>query len=330
MEHVQSRTPLPLEPVAACPVCGESGRTVLYCHAPVDLRFLTGLPKSFQQQQFTFVRCTRCDLIYLAERPAKEDLEVYYGDTYALGYKQTRLFTLAHKIYDYITYTRLKRYAQTLSGILPRDISILDYGCGNAMRIRHFHAFNAHWKCQACDRFINRISSNVPDAIHTFQSDYTRISEHVAPESLDIITAFHVIEHVDDPLAMLQAMHPLLKNNGLLHLEFPAGDSWESSVFESVYLSFHVPCHFIMPTRKSIACMAEKAGFTVVRHGNELRSAADLWIEIESKIRERIKIPKTLFDLLRLPLAAALLPLELIQSARGKKLSTQYAVLQKR
>jgi len=48
----------------------------------------------------------------------------------------------------------------------------------------------------------------------------------LAPESFDVVVAFHVLEHVADPVTLLAEMAGILRPNGMVYVRVPNMDSW--------------------------------------------------------------------------------------------------------
>lgn len=87
--------------------------------------------------------------------------------------------------------------------------------------------------------------------------------EEVDKESVDVITLFHVLEHIPNPLTTLRKLIERLNSNGLLLLEIPhARDAlltlYECNAFKSfTFWSEHLVLH----TRNSLRLLLQEAGF---------------------------------------------------------------------
>lgn len=92
------------------------------------------------------------------------------------------------------------------------------------------------------------------------------------PGSLDAVTLNHVLEHVDRPQALLSAIRPLLKPDGILFVEVPNCDSYllraadlyfrlKGLAWSSRLSPLHPPFHRFGYTEASLRFALEKAGF---------------------------------------------------------------------
>jgi 2-polyprenyl-3-methyl-5-hydroxy-6-metoxy-1,4-benzoquinol methylase len=85
----------------------------------------------------------------------------------------------------------------------------------------------------------------------------------LAEEEFDAITIRHVIEHMHDPMAALQASYKLLKPGGKLVILTPNVRSLIHFLFKDAW-SLDPPRHLILFSPKALRRMVEDAGFNVV------------------------------------------------------------------
>jgi SAM-dependent methyltransferase len=58
---------------------------------------------------------------------------------------------------------------------------------------------------------------NAPDVVH----DLNALPYPFADNSIDEVEAFHVLEHLDKPFAIMKELHRILKPEGVLHIKVP-------------------------------------------------------------------------------------------------------------
>jgi 2-polyprenyl-3-methyl-5-hydroxy-6-metoxy-1,4-benzoquinol methylase len=85
-------------------------------------------------------------------------------------------------------------------------------------------------------------------------------------ESIDVVVACHVIEHVPDPSLFVNHAFKLLKSKGKLILETPTYDSYTFKVLK--YRERSVKCngHIYFFTKDTLMKLVEKNGFKVLKH----------------------------------------------------------------
>lgn len=81
----------------------------------------------------------------------------------------------------------------------------------------------------------------------------------------DVITAFHVIEHLQDPIEILQQLASLLKENGKMIIEVPNGNDALLTIFKNKpYQDFiYWSAHLYYFTPYTLKKLGEKAGLKV-------------------------------------------------------------------
>lgn len=87
----------------------------------------------------------------------------------------------------------------------------------------------------------------------------------IEPESLDVIVATHVIEHVSDPSAFIKKAYLLLKKGGKLIMETPTYDSLSFKLLQERERSVRCNGHIFFFTLKTLASIVEKNGFRVIK-----------------------------------------------------------------
>jgi SAM-dependent methyltransferase len=92
-----------------------------------------------------------------------------------------------------------------------------------------------------------------------------------APESFDAVTLSHVIEHVHDPVAALQACARVLRPSGVLWLATPNLDSPGHRRFGRDWFGLDPPRHLVLFGVDSVDRALGKAGFGEVDHPRTYR-----------------------------------------------------------
>ena len=115
---------------------------------------------------------------------------------------------------------RLKQYSHVIT-----NKSVLDFGCGNG-------GFLSLAKNVAASVIGIELEKRVRDHWNNSLDIYESL-DRVQDSSIDVITAFHVVEHLSDPLKILSEFKKKLAPNGLIIIEVPNSDDALLSIFES-------------------------------------------------------------------------------------------------
>ena len=79
----------------------------------------------------------------------------------------------------------------------------------------------------------------------------------------DFITLFHVLEHLENPLAGLHYAAGLLKPQGNLIIQVPNIQSIQAKIFGKRWYGLDVPRHIVNFSPKALALMLGRAGFEI-------------------------------------------------------------------
>jgi len=224
---------------ARCASCGgEEG----YRLPAVD--FLTGDP-------FEIAVCARCGLGRTEPSPA--DLSSYYPSGYygSGGIRFKPFVEAAIRVF------RGARVA-AVSRAHPAPGAVLDVGCGRGLMLAEL----ARRDWQAVGVEISEAASR--HAREELGLD-VRIGEladcHFPAASFDVVTLFHVLEHLRDPEAALTEARRVTAPEGRLLVEVPNFGSLQARLAGGRWFHLDAPRHVFHFTRGSLLRALEAAGF---------------------------------------------------------------------
>ena len=180
------------------------------CGCKTDEEFLFSAFPDFSKHEYRVVRCKSCDLVYLNPRPAPQELSRFY---------QTEYYGFGDSKFDEVTEGAIALFvwwrAYLLKRYIPNGGRVLDVGCGrgnflDAMSKRGFEVFGTELSEESAQRARKRH----PDRI--FVGDLKGVP--VPAGSVDMITLWHVVEHLTDPMEYLREIERLLRPGGVVVL----------------------------------------------------------------------------------------------------------------
>ncbi len=192
--------------------------------------------KRFQKDFFTVWRCNNCQSLHSLENV---NLLPYYQE-YPLKYHRLDWVTrLAYR-------NRLRQIQKC--GLHPKS-SILDYGCGQGLFVQFLNELG--FQAWGYDRYAEQFCDN-----------------RVLSRSYDCLTCQDVIEHVDDPFALLNSLAELVRPGGLLAIGTPLAD--EINLEQSYNFGFELsqPYHRHILSRERLSDMGERCGLRIAREYN--------------------------------------------------------------
>ena len=159
--------------------------------------------------------CERCALVQQAALPDPESLRDYYAHSYRQDYKGVHTPKLKHV--HRAGLTALSRLAFLReSGMLSPGMRLLDIGAGGGEFV--YLARRAGFAAEGIEPHVGY--SEFAGAEYGVQISTMALDE-LDCASTEVVTLFHVFEHLADPLAAMRRIHEVLVADGLLFIEVP-------------------------------------------------------------------------------------------------------------
>jgi len=237
----------------SCLVCG---------HPELAHRFTAGdrlygtTPKSFR-----VAACRRCGLLQLDPLPAAEELRAYYPDSYWFAPDRSTASRLEESyrrlvLRDHLAFVEHALRDSRASG------PVLDYGCGGGLFLgmlaeRGFPVLGMDFSPEAAAIAARR--PGVAALCGSLEQVPLRDATCAA------VTMFHVLEHVREPRAYLEAAGRLLAPNGRLIVQVPDAACWQFKLLGAAWTGIDVPRHLSDFRSSDLEALLVSAGFQVVR-----------------------------------------------------------------
>lgn len=137
---------------------------------------------------------------------------------------------------------------------------VLDFGCGNGAFL--LKARNVAFDVRGVELETRLQPFFKEKKLHVWNSVESALA---SGEKFDIITSFHVFEHLEDPKAMLRALSNLLTDSGEIILEVPSSDDALLTLYDSdAFSNFtYWDQHLYLFNSHTLPLMVKEAGFKV-------------------------------------------------------------------
>jgi SAM-dependent methyltransferase len=213
------------------------------------------------------VQCPDCGLCFTNPRPSPASIGQFYPDVY----RPHRTPSLQRR-----PWWRGRKERQSLP--LHGHGRLLDFGCGGGSYLQRLHAQG--WQVTGVDVCLSAVQS-ICSSLGLRAVHGTLPHPEFGPASFDVITMWHSLEHVHDPLTVLRESHRVLAPGGRLLVAVPNIDSLPFRWFGPAWYALDLPRHLTHFTPRTLELILRKAGFRVgqvrmVRHSDWLRSSARL------------------------------------------------------
>lgn len=235
-----------MKTISQCIVCGSDQ------FSP----FLTCKDYTVSQENFNIVSCNSCGFKFTNPRPDDTVLGDYYKAEEYISHTNTKK-GLVNKLYHLVRSRTLKKKLDLVKSYVPRG-TILDYGCGTGMFLETCKS--AGWETFGMepDDEARKIASK--SNLNLF-SDKGRINTYITDKQFDVITLWHVLEHVTDMEETLSFFKRRLTKKGILIIAVPNHVSFDARHYKEHWAAFDVPRHLHHFEKKTIKRLVEGSGF---------------------------------------------------------------------
>jgi SAM-dependent methyltransferase len=255
-----------VEDVPACPVCG--GRAASDLAVGFDYELLTC------SNPWRFVRCAECGHARLDPRPPAAALPVIYPPTYYSYNYAAQVPGLALRGKEWLDG---RKFASILGALDRPPQSFLDVGCGDGRYLRLLERRGVPRPRIHGLELDARVVESLRAEGFSVHAERIEECQRFEPASLDLVSMFHVIEHLADPGAAVDQVARWLRPGGVFALETPNLESLDARLFESgLWGGYHIPRHWHVFTPGSLRRLLEARGFEVV--GLRYQTGHSFWM----------------------------------------------------
>lgn len=229
--------------VTICPVCGNSAFTP----------FLKTKDYTLTKEEFSLVECSTCKLVITSPRPKNEDLGSYYQSNDYISHT-SKANSLANALYLIARKFTLQSKRELASSLQPTRGNLLDIGCGTGDFLQS--CATAGWKTFGVEPNHSASQQAKQKGIQVFES----IDQ--VEGTFQLITLWHVLEHVPDPNATLIKVRELLAPDGVLLIAVPNHKSADGKKYGEFWAGFDVPRHLWHFNQRNVDQLLRKHNLT--------------------------------------------------------------------
>lgn len=208
--------------VSSCPICG-------------DNQFETELhvrDYAVTHEEFNIQSCPNCGLWLTNPQPHENDLPNYYQSASYISH-QGKSRSILDRIYFLARTIMLTRKLKLIESIQSKG-KLLDYGCGTG-------AFVARAQQRGWPACGFEPSEEARNAAHPNVNIAKNVEELHGP--FDVITLWHVLEHLPKLEFKFRQITSLLAPGGLLVVAVPNHESWDAKHYKETWAAYDVPRH---------------------------------------------------------------------------------------
>ena len=238
-----------MEFLTLCPLCKHNG----------FLEFLKSQDYFLTKEEFKIVQCSKCGLKYLNPRPDEKEISFYYESPDYISHDSH-----PQNIHNYL-YSKVRNYTRRKKLNLVEEHSkgrkILDIGCGTGEFISY---------CKELGWDVTGVEPNPKPREYAIRMNHVNVLDEAGLEkivnpSFDVITLWHVLEHIHLLDERMLKISQILNELGTLIIAVPNSNSWDANYYNKFWAAYDLPRHLYHFSQNTIKQLAHNFGFEIVQ-----------------------------------------------------------------
>jgi 2-polyprenyl-3-methyl-5-hydroxy-6-metoxy-1,4-benzoquinol methylase len=214
-----------MESILACPICNGMHFT----------KFLDCTDFTTSQEKFTLEQCQTCTFVFTNPRPDKTEIGKYYQSDKYISHSGGR-----RDLIDQLYLLARKKTIRSKSQIIQQHSegrTVLDIGCGTGEFLKElankgYETFGIEPSLAPREKAIRLGAGKIINNI-----------SNLSEQTFDVITLWHVLEHIHDLNDSLRQIRQHLKNSGTIFIAVPNLKSQDAQHYKSHWAAYDVPRH---------------------------------------------------------------------------------------
>ncbi|MCF6168640.1 class I SAM-dependent methyltransferase [Lutibacter sp.] len=223
--------------------------------------YLTCEDYTVSNKKFDLLYNSAFEMLETFPKPIGEELASYYeSENYISHTDSKKSFT--DKLYQIVKKVALKNKLKLINSFKTTQKTILDIGCGTGDFL--LMCKKNGWNVTGVEPNIK--AKKIADKKLSLTNSPVLYSElkEIKSQRFDVITLWHVLEHVPDLEVYLLKIKTMLKPNGILLVAVPNYKSYDAYYYKHFWAAFDVPRHLWHFSKTAIQKLFLKQQMNVV------------------------------------------------------------------
>ena len=188
-------------------------------------------------------------------KPDVKEISKYYDSkNYISHQKEAKIFK--DKVYNWVRNHMLNTKTKWIKNEVGTSVNLLDFGCGVGEFVKR-----ANQKGLIAEGIEPNYEAR-QIGIQNKQNIFADLSD-INNKRFDVVTLWHVLEHLHEPDLFLKEIRNYLNKKGKLIIAVPNFESQDAKYYNQYWAAYDVPRHLYHFSKKSISILAEQNGFKI-------------------------------------------------------------------
>lgn len=205
------------------------------------------------KEEFKIYHNEEYDLLFTD--PIPNDLSSYYESEDYISHTDSKK-TIIDKVYQLVKNYTIKKKLKLINSFHTNEKTLLDIGAGTGDFINYCKKNN--WNVVGVEP-----SNKAKEIASTKELVLLNSIEEIKEEKYDVITMWHVLEHVPNLNDYIKALKKLLKKDGVLVIAVPNFKSYDANHYKNFWAAYDVPRHIWHFSKNSISQLFSEVNMRV-------------------------------------------------------------------
>ena len=219
--------------------------------------FLTVTDFSVSKEVFDLYQVEDLDMLITYPQPSLDVLGKYYESADYISHTDSKR-SLFEKAYHFVKSIALKNKLNLINSLQPNKGRILDIGAGTGEFLSV--AKQNGWETTGVEP-----SDKAKQIAISKGVSFVEAIAQLEDRSFDVITMWHVLEHVPDLDHQIKELKRLLKPTGSLIIAVPNFKSFDAQHYGKFWAAYDVPIHFWHFSKTAIQKLFQKEQMELVK-----------------------------------------------------------------
>ena len=237
---------------------------ITYTHCPAcsseDFHeFISAKDHTVSGESFRIMKCNSCTLMFTQDIPSAADIGLYYASEDYISHSDTQE-GMINKLYHAIRKRTLKGKKELLQKETGKaSAKIADIGCGTGAFLNTMK--KAGWNVTGVEP--DEVARKKAAALYGIEPRPAGELNSLPQNEFDVITLWHVLEHVHDLHGYIAQLKNMLAENGKLFIAVPNYTSHDAGHYGSFWAAYDVPRHLYHFSPQSMRALLQQHGLNV-------------------------------------------------------------------